>query len=147
LNAFGILGRILPAYLSDILGHFNVLFPSAFFLGLSCLTLWLFATSPVTIFVFAAFYGFWSGAFVSIVTSCAAKLSEVGERGTRIGMLFSIVSVPCVSTRLPTKVDSSIVKLMRLLLDLSGHFWVDLSLVSSFLIRILTIQLGVRIHP
>ena len=94
MNGFGILGRIAPAYLSDRLGHFNLLFPSAFFCGVSCLTIWLFATSQGAIFAFAAIYGFWSGAFVSVVTPCVARISGAGEIGTKIGMLFSIVSVP-----------------------------------------------------
>jgi MFS family permease len=94
MNAFGVFGRTAPAYLADIIGHFNILFPAAFFSGLSCLTLWLFATTHAEIMIFAAVYGFWSGAFSSVVTPCVARISEIDEVGTRFGMLFSFVSIP-----------------------------------------------------
>ncbi|KAJ2929819.1 hypothetical protein H1R20_g7262, partial [Candolleomyces eurysporus] len=96
LNAGGIFGRIAPAYLSDSLGHFNLLFPSALFSGLSCVTLWLGAKNLQVLLAFAAVYGFWSGAFVSLIAPCVVRVSsfERGDVGTRIGLLYSVISVP-----------------------------------------------------
>ena len=94
MNAGGVLGRIAPAYLADSIGRFNLLIPSAFLSGLSCLVLWFFAKSLVSIMLFSVFYGFLSGSFVSVLNPCVAQISDMPQMGTRIGMLYSIISVP-----------------------------------------------------
>ncbi|KAF6759155.1 major facilitator superfamily domain-containing protein [Ephemerocybe angulata] len=94
LNAGGIIGRVAPAYLSDTLGHYNLLFPAAFLSGLSCVTLWLCSKSIAVLLGFAAVYGFTSGAFVSLITPCVVQISEGREIGTRIGMLYTVISIP-----------------------------------------------------
>ncbi|KAG6826958.1 hypothetical protein H0H92_013771 [Tricholoma furcatifolium] len=95
LNAGGILGRILPALISDTLGRFNLLIPSALFSGVSTLTLWfVLARNTGTAMAFAAVYGFFSGAFISLITPCVAQISEPGLIGVRIGALYSVISFP-----------------------------------------------------
>ncbi|KAM6493808.1 Major facilitator superfamily domain containing protein [Amanita muscaria] len=94
MNAGGVLGRVLPAYLSDAIGRFNLLVPCAFLAGLSCLVLWTFAYSLPLVFVFATSYGFFSGAFISVINPCVAQISELHELGTRIGVLYSLISFP-----------------------------------------------------
>ncbi|KAF8148223.1 MFS general substrate transporter [Crassisporium funariophilum] len=96
MNAGSVLGRIAPAYLSDSIGRFNLLTPSAFLAGLSCLVFWLFAKSLVSLMLFSTVYGFFSGAFISLVTPCVAQISDIRQIGTRIGMLYSIVSFPAL---------------------------------------------------
>ncbi|TEB24234.1 MFS general substrate transporter [Coprinellus micaceus] len=94
LNAGGILGRIAPAWLSDTFGHYNLLLPAAFLAGLSCVTLWLCARTLVLLLAFAAVYGFLSGGFVSLITPCVVRISDPSEIGTRIGMLYTMISIP-----------------------------------------------------
>lgn len=94
MNAGGVLGRIAPAYLSDSMGRYNLLIPSAFFSGLTCLVFWLFAKSLVSIMLFSALYGFFSGSFVSVINPCVAQISHITQIGTRTGMLYSIISFP-----------------------------------------------------
>ncbi|KAG6831444.1 hypothetical protein H0H87_005116 [Tephrocybe sp. NHM501043] len=94
MNAGGVFGRIAPAYLSDSLGRFNLLTPSAFFSGLSCLVFWIFTKSLASLMMFAAVYGFFSGAFISVITPCVAQISDIRQIGIRIGMLYSIISFP-----------------------------------------------------
>ena len=96
MNAGGLLGRIAPAYLADRIGRFNLLIPSAFLSGLSCLVFWFFAKSLVSVMLFSVFYGFVSGSFTSIVNPCVAQISDLPQMGTRIGMLYCIISFPCV---------------------------------------------------
>ena len=96
MNAGGVLGRIAPAYLSDRLGRFNLLVPSAFLSGLSCLVFWFFAKSLVSVMLFSVVYGFLSGSFVSVINPCVAQISEMSQMGTRTGMLYSIISFPWV---------------------------------------------------
>ncbi|KAL0960544.1 hypothetical protein HGRIS_005582 [Hohenbuehelia grisea] len=94
LNAGGIIGRTAPAYLSDVVGRFNILVPSAFLSGLSCLVFWFFAKGIVSVMLFAATYGFLSGAFISLINPCVAQISDIREIGTRIGMLYTMISFP-----------------------------------------------------
>ena len=94
MNAGGILGRLLPPALSDALGRFNVLVPCAACTGLAALLLWPFATRVGAVMLFAALYGFFSGAFNALIMPCIAQVSDIGEIGTRIGMLYSILAFP-----------------------------------------------------
>jgi len=95
LNAGGVLGRIAPAALSDAIGCFNLLAPSAFLCGLSCIILWFVtAKSLATLMLFAAIYGFFSGSFISLVNPCVAQISHIRQIGTRIGMLYTMLSFP-----------------------------------------------------
>ncbi|KAK2465795.1 hypothetical protein APHAL10511_002339 [Amanita phalloides] len=94
MNAGGILGRVVPGYLSDAIGRFNLLIPSAFLSGLSCLMVWKFSHALPSILAFAVVYGFFSGAFISVINPCVAQISDVREIGTRIGMLYTVTSFP-----------------------------------------------------
>ncbi|KAL4080862.1 major facilitator superfamily domain-containing protein [Scleroderma citrinum] len=97
MNAGGIVGRILPAWLSDKIGRFNLLCPSAFFSGLLCLVFWAFADNLAAVATFAGFYGLLSGAFVSVITPCIAQISDRPEMGMRIGALYTFVSLPALT--------------------------------------------------
>ncbi|KAJ7162664.1 MFS general substrate transporter [Mycena crocata] len=94
MNAGGVVGRVAPAYLSDSIGRFNLLAPAALLSGLLCLLFWLFAKSLVPLMLFAAAYGFTSGAFISVITPCVAQISDIRQIGSRIGILYSIISFP-----------------------------------------------------
>ncbi|KAF7298577.1 Monocarboxylate permease-like protein [Mycena indigotica] len=97
LNAGGVIGRVAPACLSDVIGRFNILGPAAFLCGLLCLVMWLFAGSSLALLlVFAASYGFASGTFISLITPCVAQISDMRQIGCRIGLLYSAISVPAV---------------------------------------------------
>ncbi|KAH9948289.1 MFS general substrate transporter [Amylocystis lapponica] len=94
MNAGGILGRLGPPWLSDALGRFNILVACVFLAGLSVLVFWTFAHSLVALMLFAALYGFFSGAFNALVVPCVAQISDIRENGARFGMLYSIISFP-----------------------------------------------------
>ena len=94
MNAGGILGRLVPPFVSDSLGKFNILVPCAFLSGLSILVFWPFTTNLVTIMLFAAVYGFFSGAFNALIIPCIVQISDIREIGTRVGILYSIISFP-----------------------------------------------------
>ena len=96
MNAGGILGRLAPPFMSDALGRFNIIVPSALLTGLSMLVFWPFATNLVSIMLFAAVYGFFSGAFNALIVPCVAQISDIREIGTRVGVLYSIISIPYV---------------------------------------------------
>lgn len=94
MNAGSVFGRLLPSYIADIIGRFNLVIPFSFVSGVFTIALWLNAKSLVSIMFFAAIYGFFSGAFISLTTPCVAQISEIHKIGTRIGMFFAILSIP-----------------------------------------------------
>ncbi|KAH8660451.1 putative MFS transporter [Xylariales sp. PMI_506] len=100
LSATSVLGRILPAYLGDTLGHFNVISTFAFLTGGSILTLWLpfdYHHSHAGIIVFALVYGFVSGAFISLMMPCVAKTGSIDTIGQRFGTFQMVIAVSCLT--------------------------------------------------
>ncbi|PPR07688.1 hypothetical protein CVT24_003897 [Panaeolus cyanescens] len=92
MNAGGMVGRIAPAYLSDLVGRFNLLFPAAFLSGFTCVSVWPFTTSFLSITAFSLAFGFFSGAYISLITPCIAQISDMKEIGKRIGVLYTAIS-------------------------------------------------------
>lgn len=93
LNAASVFGRLLPGVLADKVGLFNTLF----FFGCSTgvlLLCWIAITSNASIIVFAALYGFFSGAIVSLMSPCIAHLSSTPRHiGTYLGMGLAVISL------------------------------------------------------
>lgn len=57
------------------------------------LGLWLPARGNVPYILFAAFYGFSSGAFVSLAPALVAQISDIRQIGVRTGSMFAVISV------------------------------------------------------
>ncbi|KAF3396472.1 Riboflavin transporter MCH5 [Penicillium rolfsii] len=100
LNASSIFGRIIPPYLADHIGHFNVLTACAMLTGGSMLILWLplnYHPSHAGIIAFALVYGFVSGAVVSLLMPCVAKTGSLDTLGQRFGTFQMVISVSCLT--------------------------------------------------
>ena len=93
LNAASIFGRTIPGYFADRYGRFNVMIIMSYFSAILVLALWLPATTNAPIIVFAALYGFGSGAFVSMAPALIAQISDIRQIGIRTGTMFAIISV------------------------------------------------------
>lgn len=93
LNAASLFGRILPGWLGDRVGTYNVQILMSVFSGILALALWIPATGNAAMVVFAALYGFGSGAFVSLLPAMIARISDMKEIGTRTGVEMAIMSV------------------------------------------------------
>lgn len=94
MNSTSVFGRIVPNYLADKLGPFNVVIPCTLFSGVLCFC-FIAAKSAAGIIVLMAFYGFFSGTFVSLPPTIIVHLSlnERGKIGTRLGQSFAVVAV------------------------------------------------------
>ncbi|TVY93615.1 Fujikurins efflux protein [Lachnellula willkommii] len=93
LNAASIFGRILPGFIADRVGRFNVMIATSAFSAIIVLGLWLPSSSNAPIIVFCALYGFSSGAFVSLSPSLIAQISPIREIGVRTGTFFFCVAL------------------------------------------------------
>ena len=90
-------GRILPGWIADRVGRFNVMIFTSFFSGIIVLALWCHAHTNASVIVFAALFGFSSGAFVSISPALVAQISDVRQIGVRNGSLFAVISVAALT--------------------------------------------------
>ncbi|KAL4950488.1 major facilitator superfamily domain-containing protein [Aspergillus filifer] len=115
LNASSIFGRILPPYLADHLGRFNLMILTTLACIIIVLALWLPSRSNPTAIVFAALYGFTGGSAVSLAPALIAQISEIREIGVRSGTYFAIAAfaaltgTPIAGALLPE--------------SLSGEYW------------------------
>lgn len=92
MNAAGILGKILPLFLSDYIGRFNVMIMIAVFMVISIFAIWLPYYSEAGYFIFAAFYGFGFGATIAITPVLIAQISPTKEFGSRFATSYFIVA-------------------------------------------------------
>lgn len=92
LNAVSVPGRILPNFAGDYIGPMNVLVPASFMTGVMALV-WTGVHTFGGIITWACFYGFFSGAFVSIApVGVVALTADMRKIGTRMGQSFFISS-------------------------------------------------------
>ncbi|ORY03674.1 major facilitator superfamily domain-containing protein [Clohesyomyces aquaticus] len=95
-NATSIFGRTIPPYFADTLGSFNVVAFSAGGSGVCLFALWLpfnYYRSHAGLIVFALVFGFFSGAFVSLLMPCVAKAGTIETLGRRFGTFQIIMSI------------------------------------------------------
>ncbi|KAH9885248.1 MFS general substrate transporter [Cubamyces lactineus] len=85
LNAMNVPSRILPGYLADKVGPLNVFAPTAAVCSILILGLWLPSRNAGSIIAFAALYGLFSGAFVSLLATYIATISPREQYGARLG--------------------------------------------------------------
>ncbi|KAF2747427.1 MFS general substrate transporter [Sporormia fimetaria CBS 119925] len=94
MNSTSTFGRILPNFLADRIGPFNVVIPCAFASGILCFC-FAAVTSSAGMIIVMAFYGFFSGTFVSMPPTLIMHLSQDARSkiGTRLGQNFACLSV------------------------------------------------------
>lgn len=97
LNAASVIGRILPGWIGDKVGRYNIMILISYASGILVLALWLTTTGNLPTILFASFYGFTTGAFVSLAPACLAQISEIREIGVRNGALFACVSLAALT--------------------------------------------------
>ncbi|QRV97282.1 major facilitator superfamily transporter [Ceratobasidium sp. AG-Ba] len=92
LNAASVFGRTIPNFLSDKSGPFNLLIPCSAISGALIFAM-LGVKSSGALIVFAILYGFFSGAYVSLLSPMIISLSSnISEIGIRLGITFGIIA-------------------------------------------------------
>ncbi|OQE23211.1 hypothetical protein PENSTE_c009G10115 [Penicillium steckii] len=94
LNVGAIPGRFLPGLIADRLGRFNVMALTSFVCAILTLALWLKSGDNLAaIICYAVFFGFWSGAAISLTPVCISQVCATQDYGKRNGTTFTIVSI------------------------------------------------------
>lgn len=98
LNAVGIPGRIIPAYLADAyFGTFNVLIPFVGGAGVM-LYAWIGVHSQGAFYVFVTLYGICANAVQTLFPSTLSQLTtDLSKMASRVGMVFTVGSVACLT--------------------------------------------------
>lgn len=66
LNGASIFGRLLPNFIADKFGPYNMIIPFSFLSGVMIFA-WLAVSTPAGLIVFAILYGFFSGSYISLL--------------------------------------------------------------------------------
>ncbi|KAF8596146.1 MFS general substrate transporter [Ceratobasidium sp. AG-I] len=91
LNAASIFGRTIPNFIADKLGPFNMLITCATINGALIFAMFGVKSSGALI-VFSILYGFFSGAYISLISPIFISLSKnMQEIGIRLGLAFTIL--------------------------------------------------------
>ncbi|KAG0642823.1 major facilitator superfamily domain-containing protein [Tuber brumale] len=97
LNGTSIFGRILPGWLGDKFGRYNMMILTTGASGILVLALWLPTVGNLPTILFVCLYGFTTGAFVSLAPACLAQISDIREIGVRNGVMFATVSIAALT--------------------------------------------------
>ncbi|KAL1896075.1 hypothetical protein Sste5346_004814 [Sporothrix stenoceras] len=115
LNAASLFGRTIPGHVADKVGRFNTMIAMSVFSVVCIFAVWMTATSNAIIILFAALYGFGSGAFISIMPTLVAEITkDMSKLGVRNGTMFSIISV---GTLIGSPIGGALLKAT------DNHFW------------------------
>lgn len=90
--SYSIFGRIIPGWLGDRYGCFNVMIVTSYLSTILVLALWIPATNNPTNIVFAALYGFSSGTFVAMVPTLIAQVCpDITRLGVYMGSTYLFI--------------------------------------------------------
>lgn len=93
LNAVSVFGRILPGFLADKFGRFNLMMICTSVSAILTLALWLPGHNNAATLCFAAFFGFFSGCYVSLTPALVVEVSPPQDIGHRTGILYFFISI------------------------------------------------------
>jgi hypothetical protein len=83
-NAVSVFGRILPGFLADKLGRFNICTVMS---AVLTLTVWLPGNSNTALPCYSAFFSFFSVYYISLTEALAVEVSPPTDIGHRTGIL------------------------------------------------------------
>ncbi|KAJ5387136.1 hypothetical protein N7509_009677 [Penicillium cosmopolitanum] len=91
INAGSMIGRIIPGFVSDHLGQFNVMALVTTLSAIALLVVWLpvyYSPTDGGIIFFSLFYGFVSGGYTSLLSPCVVALvdGQVANLGLKFGI-------------------------------------------------------------
>lgn len=90
LNAASFPGRIIPGLLADRFGPLNVWFCANCASTIFILLGWVLAKSEAGLLVVGIFYGFSSGAWVSVLPACVPRVAGPENVGSSMGLFYCL---------------------------------------------------------
>ncbi|KAF5715494.1 transporter MCH4 [Fusarium globosum] len=93
LNAVSVFGRILPGFLADKFGRFNMMVVCTTMSAILTLAVWLPGKSSTALLCYSAFFGFFSGCYISLTPALVVEVSPPSDIGHRTGILYFCISI------------------------------------------------------
>ncbi|KAG5746509.1 hypothetical protein H9Q69_003779 [Fusarium xylarioides] len=93
LNAVSVFGRILPGFLADKFGRFNMRVVSTTMSAVLILTVWPPGKSNAALLCYSAFFSFSSGCYISLTPALVVEVLPPSDIGRRIGILYFCISI------------------------------------------------------
>lgn len=93
LNAGSMFGRLGAGFFGDKVGRYNIFIFVCYLAGIFTLALWIPGTSTAALIAFAVIFGFFSGAYVSLITPLVLAISPMSELGFRTGIVLFAVAI------------------------------------------------------
>ena len=91
LNSSSTFGRIVPNFLADKIGPYNVLLPCTLIAGILAMC-WISVKDEAGTIVFALLFGFFSGTYVSLPPAVVSSITkDMSKIGARLSLCFFIV--------------------------------------------------------
>lgn len=91
-------GRLFSGFMSDRLGRYNMFIVVCYLSGIWILALWLASSSNAALISFAALFGFFSGAYLSLLIPLIMSISPLAEFGFRTGIVMLATAVAGLTT-------------------------------------------------
>ncbi|KAL2864813.1 MCT family MFS transporter [Aspergillus lucknowensis] len=98
LNAGSLFGRLFAGFVGDKIGRYNVFISVCYLSGIFTLALWLPDSRNAALIAFAVLFGFFSGAYVSLLTPLIMQISPMAELGFRTGMMLLVMAIGGLTT-------------------------------------------------
>ncbi|GJC85497.1 leporins efflux protein lepC [Colletotrichum liriopes] len=92
LNGASFFGRVIPGFLADQYGHFNLCTLAIFSAGIVGFC-WTAASTLTGLAIWSLAYGFCSGAVMSLQGACVGKIAHQGNQGLAIGFTMGSIAV------------------------------------------------------
>ncbi|KXJ90727.1 major facilitator superfamily domain-containing protein [Microdochium bolleyi] len=94
LNAASIPGRILPGFLGDKFGRYNIMVFISLLSAVFTLAVWIPGShSTGAVVAYGALFGFSSGGFITLAPAVIAQISDIRQIGTRTGVAWLVGSL------------------------------------------------------
>ncbi|KAL5531046.1 hypothetical protein ACEPAG_3922 [Sanghuangporus baumii] len=137
MNAANSVGRVIPNWVAQLIGVYRMMVPCTAVAGV-LIYVFLAVHDTAGILVFAVFFGFFSGVYISLLVPMLAQIERnMSELGTRMGLCFtftgigSFIGTPIAGALLthqftwwrPAVFAGTMVMFGTLLLALSGFLW------------------------
>ncbi|CAK7274151.1 hypothetical protein SEPCBS119000_006022 [Sporothrix epigloea] len=99
LNAGSVVGRVLPGFLADKLGRFNIIISTIFLSSASIFCVWLPAGgNRATLMAFSVLFGFVSGSNLGLIAVCVGQLCEPSHYGRYYSTAMMVASFGTLSS-------------------------------------------------
>ncbi|KAE9363191.1 MFS general substrate transporter [Stipitochalara longipes BDJ] len=134
-NGASLFGRLGSGFTADKLGKYNVFIFCCYMSGIVTLTLWIAGNGQGATIAYAVLFGFFSGAYVSLIGGVVAQISAPREIGYRTGLVFLVASIPSLTSN----------PIAGAILAQTGS-WVNVKVFSGvFILAGTTLVMGTRI--